>query len=81
MDPTQNLSKVNTRSVTLADSNIKISASVKSIGTHLDFNLKMEKQLAAAYKTAWFHRYQISKIRKYLTEEQVKSVVHAHVTC
>ena len=31
-------------------------------------------------RTAWFYLYQIGKIRKYLTEDQTKSAIHAHVT-
>ena len=30
-------------------------------------------------KTAWFYLYQIEKTKKYLTQVQLKSVVHAHV--
>jgi hypothetical protein len=77
----QSLSKVQTTSVSLGESEITPSTSVKSIGAHLDATLKMEKEVAAKCRSAWFHLYQIGKIRKYLTLEQTKSVVHAHVTC
>jgi hypothetical protein len=77
----QNLSDVKTEFVSIGESIITPSASVKSIGAHLDSSLKMEKQVAATCKVAWFHLYQISKIRKYLTNDQTKSIVHAHVTC
>ena len=77
----QQLSQVTTTAVRVGDATITTSPSVKSIGAHLDSLLKMDTQLAATCKAAWYHLYQISKIRKYLTEEQTKSVVHAHVTC
>ena len=41
----------------------------------------MDKQLAAICKSAWYNLHQVGKIRKYLTEDQAKSVVHAYVTC
>ena len=31
-------------------------------------------------RNAWFYLHQIGRIKKYLTGEQVKSVIHAHVT-
>ena len=40
----------------------------------------MAKQLATTCKSAWHHLYQISKIRRYLTVDQSKSVIHAFVT-
>ena len=78
---TTTLSKVSTGSLTLGDSNNTVSAWVRTIGAHLDCPLQMWKQLASTCKSVQSHRYQISKIRKYLIEKQVKSVVHAHVTC
>ena len=77
----QNLSKVTTTSISVGDVDISPSDSVKILGAHLDSTLDMDKQISASCKAAWFHLYKISKIRKYLTQDQTQSVIHAYVTC
>ena len=74
-----NLPHLNVQSVTVGDSSISNCSSVKSIGAHLDASLNMDKQISAVCKSSWYALYQISKIRKYLTIDQTKSVVYAHV--
>ena len=76
----KNLAEIKTQSMCLGESHVPSHPSVKNIGVHLDETLKMDKQVAATCKVAWFHLYQISKIRKYLTDDQTKSVIHANVT-
>jgi hypothetical protein len=66
--------------LTLGDCSIPRAKSVKSIGAHLDTELNLEKQISATCKAAWFYLYQIGKIRSYITEDQARTVVHAHVT-
>jgi len=75
-----NLSHVQAKSVTVGESTISPTSSVKSIGAHLDCHLNMENQISATCKAAWFHLYQTGKIRKFLTVDQTKSIVHAYVT-
>jgi hypothetical protein len=58
-----------------------MSNSVRSIGAVLDNTLGRDKQIAATCKTAWYHLHEISKIRKFLTIDQAKTVIHAYVTC
>ena len=74
------LSVFQNATITIGDCSISSVKSVKSIGAHLDNNLTMDNQIAATCRSAWFYLYQIGKIRKYLTEEQTKTVVHAYVT-
>ena len=64
----------------VGDIKIDASSAVKSIGAVLDSTLTMESQIAATCKSAWYHLHSISKIKRYLTQEQVKSVIHAYVT-
>ena len=40
----------------------------------------MEQQVIRTAQTAWFHLFNISKIRPYLTKEQTQSTIHAYVT-
>ena len=73
---------ISTHPVTVGDSSIRASVSVKSIeAATLDCSLAMANQIAATCKSVWFQLYQISKVRKFLTIEQVKTVIHAYVTC
>ena len=74
------LKNVNVNSITLGTSEVPVKDCVKSIGAHLDKTLSMEPQIASTCRSAWFYLHQISKIRKYLTEDQTQSVIHAHVT-
>ena len=56
------------------------SESVKSIGAHLDTRMDMNKQISATCKAAWYHLYQVGKIRSYIMEDQAKTIIHSHVT-
>ena len=75
-----NLDVLKTTSVTLGSENINISDCAKSIGATLDCHLNMNKQVVTTCRSAWYHLHQISKIRKFLTVDQTKSLVHAYVT-
>ena len=77
----QNLLSLKKNSLTIGECEIPASKdAVRSIGAHLDCTMKLEKQLTSISKSSWYHLYQISKIRRYLTTEQTKSVIHAYVT-
>ena len=67
-------------SVKLGDSTVAAVDSVRSIGAHLDSNLKMKKQISQMCKSAYFNLHQISRIKKYLMPIQLKTLIHSHVT-
>jgi len=77
----KNLSLLKTEAIMVGDSEIAPSESVKSIGATLDSTLTLEKQITTTCRTAWYHLHQISKIKRFLTSEQAKSVIHAYITC
>ena len=56
-----------------------LSDSVKNIGATFDKHLKMDKQVNQICKGAWYHLYQLSKIKRYLSENQLKAVIQAFV--
>ena len=66
----KNLSLVASSSIVIGESAIGPSSCVKNIGAHLDAQLRLDKQVAATCRAAWFQLYQVSKIRGYLTQEQ-----------
>ena len=44
-------------------------------------NLNMERQVIAICKSAFFHIRNISRIRKFLSAESTRMLVHTFVTC
>ena len=74
-----NLGKLTTNSITIGDAKVDRVDHVKSIGATFDSRMKMDKQVAAVSKTAWFHLYQISKVKPFLNEAQLKTVIHSYV--
>ena len=74
-----NLKKVTTSHVTIGDAKIVPSEYVKNIGACLDKEMQLEKQVTLTCKSAWYNLYQLSKIRRYLSQEQLQSVIQAFV--
>ena len=74
------LSKVTTETISIGDERIPASSSVDNIGAYMDSRLKMEVHVTTMCRAAWFHLFRIGKIRRYLTRDQAKSVIHAYVT-
>ena len=56
------------------------SKTVRNIGAMLDSSLSMESHVNAVVKACYFQIRSLSKIRKYLTDDSAKSLVHAYVT-
>ena len=80
MGSKHNLQMVTTSHIQLGQSKISPNENVKNIGVFLDNEMKMDKQISKTCQAAWFHLFQISKIKKYLSDEQMKSIVHAFIT-
>ena len=76
----QNLTKITTSQLKIGDCTIKASNQVKNIGATFDSYMKMDKQIGKTCKLAWFQLHQVGKIRKYLSIDQTKNVLHALVT-
>ena len=74
------LQKVQKKSVSVGGISVSSSSSVRNIGAIFDSQMKMDKQVSAICKSAWFHLHQLSKIRKYLSAVQTKTVIQAFVT-
>ena len=62
----------------IGNNSVSLSSLVRNIGAMFDAEMKMDVQVSAV--SSWFHLYQISKIRKYLTQDQTKTIVHAYIT-
>ena len=68
------LSKSKHRDLIVGDDRVSASSSVKNIGALLESSLSMETEIKAKCKSAWWQLYQISKIKKFLMTEQLKTV-------
>ena len=72
----RNLKKVINKNIWIGEHQIKPTACVRNI----DAEMRMEVQVKETCRTAWFNLLKISKIRKYFTQDQVKTVIHAYIT-
>ena len=74
--PKPQLSSLNVR----ADQ-ISPSVSIRNVGVVFDSHMKFEGQVSSICKASFFRARNISCIRKYLSVENTKTLVHAFVTC
>ena len=66
--------------LTVAEHNIKQPALIRSLGVKLDTEITIEPQIADVCISAYYHLRRINKIRKYLTEDSTKTLVHSLAT-
>ena len=76
----QQLAKVNIDSLWVGESSTAPTSKVKNLGCWFDGQLKMDTQINSICKTAFFHLYNIRRIRKFLNFECTKILVNAFVT-
>ena len=76
----QQLAKVNIDSLQVGESSIAPNNKVKNLGCWFDGQLIMDTQINSICKTAFYHLYNIRRIRKFLNFECTKILVNAFVT-
>ncbi len=74
------LKKVPNITVHIGDESIPPTESVRNIGVVMDRHITMKEHVLATCKSANFQLYSIGRIRKYLTQDACKKLVHAFVT-
>lgn len=67
--------------VNVGAESIKPSREARNIGVMFDDTMNFEKQVATICKSAFYHLRNILRIRKYLSVENAKTLIHAFVTC
>ena len=65
----------------ICDDQIRASVSARNIGVIFDSYMNFECQVSSVCKASFFHIRNVSRIRKYLSVESTKILVHAFVTC
>ena len=75
----QQLSKVNIDSLTVGSIDVAPVTVARNLGTWFDSNLNLQGQIHNTCKSGFFHLYNIWRIRKYLSPELVRTLVHAFI--
>ncbi|KAK2187123.1 hypothetical protein NP493_179g05008 [Ridgeia piscesae] len=66
--------------ITVGDTTRIPSSSVRNLGVVFDSSLSMTSHISTICRTAYMHLHNISHIRRYLTIDATKALVHAFVT-
>ena len=66
--------------LTVGAHSVAQSTHIRSLGVRLDAKLTIEPQITDICKTAYNHIKKMNKIRKYLTDDTTKTLVHSLVT-
>lgn len=73
----QQLSKVHISSIKIGDACVSSVSSVKNSGSWFDNNMSMHAHINHTCKAAYYHLINVRRIRKYLSNEETQSLVHA----
>ena len=73
------LSKVNIDSLTVGSIDVAPVTVARNLGTWFDSNLNLQEQIHKTCKSGFFHLYNIRRIRKYLSQESARTLVHAFI--
>ena len=65
--------------ITIHESIMNSSSHVRNLGVVFDSSLSMTNHTSAICQTPYMHLHNISRIRRYLTKDATKSLVHAFV--
>ena len=76
----QQLAKVNVDHMKVDNADIVLQSRVKNLEVWLDSNLSMVEHITKASSAAFFHLYNIRRIRKYLSREITEARIHAFVS-
>ena len=75
----QQLSKVNIDCLTVGSIDVAPVTVARNLGTWFDSNLNLQEQIHKTCKSGFFHLYNIRRIRKYLSQESARTLVHAFI--
>ena len=65
--------------ITIGGSTMSSSSQVRNLGVIFGSTLSMTNHISTICRTAYMHLHNISRIRRYLTPEATKSLVHAFI--
>ena len=76
----QQLAKVDINNITVGESVVNTKPIVTNLGSWFDSQLSMSTHISKLCSSAFFDLHNISRIRKFLSPGETKSLVHAFVT-
>ena len=76
----QQLQKVNLNDITVGDTVVEAKSVVRNLGSWFDCNLDMSSHISKQCASAFYHSHNISRIRRFLSTDTTKALVHAFVT-
>ena len=76
----QQLSKVSVECIRVGVEVIASVSTFKNLGVYLDQNFKMDKHITKLCSKAFYQLYKLKRIRKFLSNDAIKTVVHAFIT-
>ena len=74
------LAKVNINKITIGSTNIAPILTTRNLGAWFDNHLNHKMTINKSCKAAYYHLYNIRRIRKYLSHETVETLIHAFIT-
>ena len=74
------LQKVSAPAITIGSARVEPAVTAKNLGVIFDSLLNMDAQVDAICKASYFQLHNIGRIRKYLDQQTVKTVVHSLVS-
>jgi len=72
--------KPDVQSIVIGDQSVEVTSSARNIGVIMDSNLTMADHVSNICKSSYSHLRNISQIRKYLTQDATKTLIHSLVT-
>ena len=69
--------EMNVKSINVGNEVIPVKQHVRNLGGHLDVELKMGSHVNEIVKADYYHLRQLRAIRRYLTQNATKVLVHA----
>ena len=76
----QQLAKVNNSHIYVGNDEISPSITVKNLGVWLDSSLTMNTHINKTCSIAFYHLYNLRRIRKYLSKESTEILIHALIS-
>ena len=71
------LSKVNIDGLTVGNNDVAPITVARNLGTWFDSNRNLQEQIHKTCKSGFFYLHNIRRIRKYLSQESARALVHA----
>ena len=72
--------KFTTPSINIDNHIITSSLKAKNIGVIMDSHMSMEAHISSVCKSAYMHIRNIGKLRKYLDQDSLETIIHAFIT-